>query len=82
MAAFRGPSCFIFVLGWLSSCPFRCGDSLGLIQISFVDQEGFDYFVVQRGLFPDVIHNDLESDWTCLPGFCRWWRFDRSIAMS
>jgi hypothetical protein len=65
-----------------SDCLFRFGDPLGLIQISFVDQEGFDYFVVQRGLFPDVIHNDLESGWTCLPGFCRWWRFDRSVAMS
>ena len=33
----------------------RFADSFGFIQIGFVDQERFNYFVMQWGLFPDVI---------------------------
>jgi hypothetical protein len=61
MAAVRRPSCFHFMRAELSDCLFGFGDPLSLVQISFVDQEGFDYFVVQRRFVPNMIHSDLES---------------------
>jgi len=40
---------------------FRFGDPLGFIEIRLINEEGLDYFIVQRRLFPNVIHHNLQA---------------------